>query len=127
MWRCEANALKAFDLTAFDRLSSLGDRLRAGLREALRLSGVEGTVTGTTSMTGLFMSARPMQTYRDIAALMGADPAIGRRAGHLFHHLLNHGVYMGSYDFFVLSTANTEAEIDHIIQATLEGLRTMPA
>jgi glutamate-1-semialdehyde 2,1-aminomutase len=120
-------AMRAFDATVFEKLSALGERLRAGLREALQISGVEGTVTGATSMIGLFLSARPMDTYRDIAAIMGADPAVGRRAEHLFRHLLNHGVYMGSYGFFVLSTATSEAEVDHVIQVTLDGLRAMPA
>ena len=122
-----AAAMRAFDRAAFDRLAAIGDRLRAGLREALRISGVEGTVTGATSMTGFFLSARPMETYRDIAAIMGADPRIGRRAEHLFRHLLNHGVYMGSYGFFVLSTATTESDVDHIVEATLAGLRSLPA
>lgn len=120
-------AMKAFDRSAFDRLSGLGERLRQGLREALQVSGVEGTVTGATSMTGFFLSGRPMETYRDIALIMGADPTIAKRAEHVFHHLLNHGVYMGSYGFFVLSTATTEAEVDHISQATLDALRALPA
>lgn len=120
-------AMRAFDEAAFDRLSGLGERLRAGLREALRVSGVEGTVTGATSMTGLFLTQRPFQTYRDVVALMGADPRTAQRAEHLFRHLLNHGVYMGSFGFFVLSTATTEAEVDHIVEATLAGLRSLPA
>lgn len=120
-------AMRAFDEAAFERLAALGERLRAGLREALRVSGVEGTVTGATSMTGCFLSAAPMANYRDLAAAMGADPRLARRAGHLFHHLLNHGVFMGSYGFFVLSTAMTEAEVDHVVEATLGGLRSLPA
>lgn len=120
-------AMKAFDLAAFDRLAGLGDRLRAGLREAVRVAGVEAQVTGAASMTGLFLSGRPIDTYRDIVTISGADPQAARRAEHLFHHLLNQGVYMGSYGFFVLSTANTEAEVDHIVEATLGGLRSLPA
>ncbi|WP_375138488.1 aspartate aminotransferase family protein [Rubrivivax albus] len=119
-------AMRAFDLGAFERLSALGDRLRKGLREALRIADVEGTVTGATSMTGFFLSGKSMSNYREIAALMGADPTIARRAEHVFHHLLNHGVYMGSYGFFVLSTAITEAEVDYIAETTLAALRTLP-
>lgn len=120
-------AMRAFDQAAFDRLSGLGERLRDNLREALRVSGVQGTVTGATSMTGMFLSSGPMETYRDLAAIMASDPATARRAEHLFHHLLNHGVYMGSYGFFVLSTATTEAEVDHIAEVALAGLRSLPA
>ena len=120
-------AMQHFDQAAFDRLSGLGERLRAGLREALRIAAVPGVVTGATSMTGFFLSERPMETYRDIAAVMGSDPRIGQRSEFLFRHLLNRGVYMGSHGFFVLSTATTEAEVDHIIDVTLEGLKLLPA
>jgi len=61
-----------------------------------------------------------------VAMVMGADPGFAQRAEMLFRHLLNHGVYMGSHGFFVLSTATTEAEVDHIVEATLAGLRLLP-
>jgi glutamate-1-semialdehyde 2,1-aminomutase len=120
-------AMTHFDRPAFDRLAALGARLRQGLDEALRIGKVAGTVTGATSMTGLFLTDRPLETYREIAFVMGAEPAIARRAEFLFRHLLNHGVYMGSFGFFVLSTATTEAEVDHVVQVTLDGLRRLPA
>lgn len=119
-------AMQHFDQAAFDRLSGLGERLRQGLREALRIAAAPGVVTGATSMTGFFLSDKPMENYRDIAAVMGGDPTIGQRSEFLFRHLLNRGVYMGSYGFFVLSTATTEAEVDHITEVTLEGLRALP-
>jgi glutamate-1-semialdehyde 2,1-aminomutase len=57
---------------------------------------------------------------------MGTDPGLGRRAELLFHHLLNHGVYMGAQGFFVLSTATTEADVDHVLEAVLSALRSLP-
>lgn len=119
-------AMTHFDQAAFDRLSALGQRLRDSLTEALRISGRVGVVTGATSMTGLFLTDKPMRTYRDVAMVMGADPGFAQRAEMLFRHLLNHGVYMGSHGFFVLSTSTTEAEVDHIAEATLAGLRLLP-
>ncbi|NNM61000.1 MAG: aspartate aminotransferase family protein [Steroidobacteraceae bacterium] len=119
-------AMKHFDETAFDRLGMLGERLRTGLREALRISGRAGTVTGAASMIGLFMTDSKIHNYRDLVTALIADPGIKRRGDALFRQLLNRGVFMGSQGFFVLSTANTAAEIDRIIEAVADSLRFLP-
>lgn len=120
-------AMRQFDEAAFERLAGLGQRLRDGLNEALRISGRPGMVTGATSLAGLFLIDRPIATYRDLVALMGADPGIARRSEALFRHLLNHGVLMIAQGFFALSTATTESDIDHVCEAALSGLRSLPA
>lgn len=119
-------AMQHFDEAACDRLSALGERLRAGLSEALRVADRPGQVTGATSMAGFFMLEQPIRDYRHLVATMGTDPGLTRRAESLFHHLLNHGVYMGAQGFFVLSTATTAADVDHVLEAVLSGLRVLP-
>lgn len=120
-----AAAMQLFDRTAFDRLSALGERLRDGLREALRISGAPGTVKGSASMASLFHMDGEAHTYRDVAALIGSNPDAGKRAETFFRHMLNNGILMGAPGFFVLSTAVTEADIDHTIEEALKALRKM--
>jgi glutamate-1-semialdehyde 2,1-aminomutase len=120
-------AMTHFDEAAFDRLSRLGQRLRNGLNEALRISEAPGIVTGAASLTGLFLVDKQINNYRDLVEVMVSSPTLGKRSEALFRHLLNHGVLMGAQGFFVLSTATTEAEVDHIIEVVLSGLRALPA
>ena len=37
--------------------------------------------------------------------------------------MLNNGVLMGAPGFFVLSTANTEADIDHVVEQAYEAFK----
>jgi len=120
-------AMTHFDEAAFDRLAGLGQRLRDGLKEALVLSGQTGIVTGTTSLTGLFLIDRPMANYRELVAKIAANPQVMKKSEMLFHHMLNHGVIIGAQGFFVLSTAITESEVDHAIEVVLSGLKALPA
>lgn len=120
-------AMTHFDEAAFNRLSGLGQRLRDGLQEALKLSDQPGIVTGTTSLTGLFLVDRPIENWRDLVGMIAANPSVMKKSELLFHHLLNKGIIIGAQGFFVLSTAITEAEVDHAIDAVLSGLKSLPA
>ncbi len=120
-----AAAMRLFDRAAFDRLSALGDRLRRGLTEAVKVAGVPATVKGAASVTSLFHIEGPTHTYRDMAAAMKAHPQARARAEQFFQFLLNNGVMIGASGFFVLSTALTEADIDQISDIALKGLRTL--
>jgi glutamate-1-semialdehyde 2,1-aminomutase len=120
-----AAAMRLFDEPAFDRLSVLGDRLRKGLAEAVRVSGAPATVKGAASMTSLFHVEEPIGTYRDLQAAMRANPEARSRGERFFRYLLDHGVMIGASGFFVLSTALTEADIDRVCQTALDGLRVL--
>jgi glutamate-1-semialdehyde 2,1-aminomutase len=116
-------AMELLDRPAFDRLSALGDRLRAGLAEAVKLSGAPATVRGATSMTSLFHIEGDLPTHRHMVEAMKANPEARKRAEAFFRGLLNHGVMIGAPGLFVLSTALTEADIDRVIQVSLDALR----
>lgn len=118
-------AMELFDEVAFDRLSRLGERLRNGLSEAIRIAGVPGSVGGATSMIRLFHIDAKIETYRDVARLRHGNIDAQQRAEKLFHHFLNNGILIGAPGFFVLSTAVTEEEVDRTIETTLEGLRKL--
>ncbi|WP_447751147.1 aspartate aminotransferase family protein [Sphingopyxis fribergensis] len=118
-------AMTHFDEAAFDRLTVLGDRLRAGLREALRIAGAPGMVGGATSMVSLFHLEAEITTYRDIAAAMAANPDAMRRTDLFFRRMLDCGYVIAPHGFFVLSTAMTEGDIDRLIEAALATLRAL--
>jgi glutamate-1-semialdehyde 2,1-aminomutase len=120
-----AAAMQLFDRAAFDRLSSLGDRLRTGLHEATRVAGVPATVRGAASMTALAHFDDEPEDYRSLLAARAANPAAQKRAERFFRILLNEGVMIGASGLFVLSTALTEADIDQVIEASLKALRTL--
>jgi glutamate-1-semialdehyde 2,1-aminomutase len=118
-------AMRLYDRAAFDRLATLGDRLRAGLAEALRVAQMPGIVRGASSMIGLFHTERDFADYRELTAMMTADRTIGERSNQFFRHMLNDGVYMASQGFMVLSTAMTETDIDFIVEKSLGALRSI--
>ena len=118
-------ALEHFDEEAFDRLSRLGQRLRDGLAEALRISGRPGRVAGAASMVALIMTEAPIENWRDVVAARERDPGLGQRVEQMFRYFLDHGVLMASHGFFVLSTPTTEAEIDHVVDTALGGMRSL--
>ncbi|MEJ0028515.1 MAG: aspartate aminotransferase family protein [Rhizomicrobium sp.] len=118
-------ALEMLDQAAFDRLSRLGDRLRAGLREALRIANVPGAVRGAASMVQLWHTDRDIETYRDLVAARGENVDVQKRAETVFRYFLNNGMLIGAPGFFVLSTAITEDEVDFAIETALQALRTL--
>ena len=47
------------------------------------------------------------------------------RTDLFFRHMLNNGVLMGAPGYFVLSTALTEADIDYVIEQSVDAFRAM--
>ena len=120
-----AVSMRLFDRAAFDRLSGLGDRLRKGLAEAASAAGATARVTGAASIVGLFHMSGSGETFRDMAKARMENPEAGRKAEHFFRHMLDNGVLMGAPGFFVLSTALTEADIDHVINEAHVAFSTL--
>jgi glutamate-1-semialdehyde 2,1-aminomutase len=120
-------AMEHYDLQAFNRLASLGNRLRNGLRDVVQRSGRPGTVTGQASMVGLFHTEKPLGNWRQTLNMMMQEPNIMQDAEVFFRHMLNEGVYMASQGFFVLSTAMQEADIDFVLEKAELSLRKMSA
>jgi glutamate-1-semialdehyde 2,1-aminomutase len=122
-----AVAMELYDRAAYDRLATLGERLREGLREVLKLADAPGTVTGAASMVGLFHTDQPLTDYRSLMGVMMSEPGLMQRGERFFNNMLNEGVYMASQGFFVLSTPMTEADIDFILEKALLSLRNLQA
>jgi glutamate-1-semialdehyde 2,1-aminomutase len=122
-----AKAMELYDRAAHDRLAGLGERLRSGLRELLKLTGRPGTVTGAASMVGFFQTEAPLTDYRSMINVVMSDPTFGQTTDAFFRNMLNHGVYISSHGFMVLSTAMTEADIDFVLDKTELSLRALSA
>ena len=121
-----AAAMRLFDRAAFDRLSGLGERLRKGLKEAVKLTGAEAFVRGEASIAGLFQGTEPAgPTYRDLVLSRKTNRNRAPRTDLFFRHMLNNGVLMGAPGYFVLSTALTEADIDYVIEQSVGAFRAM--
>ena len=114
-------AMELFTGEAVARLNALGESAREKLREAFRVAGAEGQVTGEGSLILFHMSDEPLTDYRAVyrAGTEGRD----RRLEALFRALLNRGVVTSVSGMACLSTPMEEAEIDHLADAVLASLR----
>lgn len=112
-------AMRLLTEEAIARLSKLGDRLRSGLSEAIKLSGIAAHVVGQGSLSLLILSDRHLESYRDLRYLSS------RRMEYIKIHqnFMNAGVLTTPSLLFALSTAMTEADIDFIVEKSLGSMR----
>lgn len=106
---------------AYVRLSNLGDRARAGLRQALCDAGLRGQVLGRGSMVSIVFNDTPFSNYRNL-------PLKRREAEMVYamhRMLLNRGVQMVPYGLFLLSTPMTETDIDFMVDRARECMHEL--
>lgn len=89
------------------RINGLGERLRAGIDEILKVVGAPATAQGVGSMVAIAPINTPFtdRVHRD---------------------MLNRGVLMMARGAFVISTPMREAEIDRTLAALAESLQAAP-
>jgi len=114
-------AMELFTPQAAQELAALGDRMRAGLAECLKLAGREGLVKGQASLALLSLSDRPFSDHRELSYV--AKFAEAQTAVH--RELMNRGVFTSPALMFTLSTAMTAADIDFTLEQVLQALRTL--
>ena len=112
-------ALKMLDQPAIDRLNAMGDRLRAGLAQALDSVGVLGQITGKGSLMALHLG--------DETPINAQMAARGARSNKEFLRLLhlqlaNHGIHSAPRGMYIVSTPMSEREIDRAVAAFKETL-----
>ena len=104
--------LAAHEGAAYPRLERLGDRLRAGLIDALVAAGYRAVAAGTgAAFTVSLGLERAPREYRDF--LHADGPSYGRFA----EALLEEGVLCLQRGMWYLSTAHTEAHVEQTIEA----------
>jgi glutamate-1-semialdehyde 2,1-aminomutase len=103
----------------YERLEALSARLAEGLDRAATDAGVPHVVQRVGSMLTLFFRPGPVWDYDDAK---GSDTAL---FGRFFWEMLARGVYLpcSQFEAAFVSSAHTEAEIDHTIEAAGQALR----
>ncbi len=114
-----ATALRLLDQTQIDRLNAMGERLRAGLREAAGAARIKAQVDGVGSLQSIFLTDRPVTDYRSRMAV----PAALQSLLHL--HLLNRGIYIMARGALSLCVPMGEPEIEACAAAIHDALREM--
>lgn len=107
----------------YERLKSLGERLREGLRKTIADRRIAAQVKGAASLVSLILSDKKIDNYRDMARA-GVD---GKAVKALHRGLLNRGVLMVLQGGFILSTPMTFDEVDLIIATVDETLAEVVA
>lgn len=108
---------------AIERLNGLGERARAGLREAFRRANIDGQVTGEGSLILMHFSPEPLGDYR--ATWRAHTDHRAQMLEDLFRRLLNRGVLFSTWGLGCLSTPMGEAEVDHLADAVWASLQDM--
>ena len=87
--------------------------LADGIAQAARDAGVAVQTAAVGAMAGFFMNDAPVQNYDDARR---SDTAAYAR---VFHHLLNHGIYIApsQFELLFLSTAHTDDDIARTVEA----------
>jgi glutamate-1-semialdehyde 2,1-aminomutase len=103
----------------YERLEALSARLAEGLDRQATDAGVPHVVQRVGSMLTLFFHPGPVWNYDDAKQ---SDTAF---FGRFFWEMLARGVYLpcSQFEAAFVSSAHTEAEIDHTIKAAGEALR----
>ncbi|MCC7361528.1 MAG: glutamate-1-semialdehyde 2,1-aminomutase [Anaerolineales bacterium] len=103
--------------TLYPRLTTLGQRLMAGIRQAAQAAGVPLLVEGPGPVFNCYFTDQPaVTTYRDYARCDLSTMARLQQA------LLDRGVNMVGRGLWFLSTAHTEADIDQTVLAVADAL-----
>ena len=108
---------------AIGRLNGLGERARAGVREAFRLADIDGQVTGEGSLILMHFTSEPLGDYR--ATWRAHTERRAEMLEDLFRRLLNRGILFSTWGLGCLSTPMGEAEVDHLAESVLDSLKEM--
>ncbi len=107
------------DEPPYEKLEALSARLAEGLDRAATDAGVPHVVQRVGSMLTLFFQPGPVWDYDDARR---SDTAL---FGRFFWEMLARGVYLpcSQFEAAFVSSAHTEAEVDHTVEAAAEALR----
>ncbi len=106
---------------AYSRLEMLGSRLEEGVRRAMHDTGKQFTFKRAGSMFGLFFTDGDVY---DLDSAMKSDFNMFRS---YFNSMLAQGVYVApsAYEAGFISTAHTEADIDHTVAAMKQAFAAL--
>jgi glutamate-1-semialdehyde 2,1-aminomutase len=109
-------ALSLLTADEIERINSLGDRLRAALRDTATSAGVPVQATGAGSLVAVHFADSPVRDYRSALAT-------NREAMRWLHlAMVNRGVFARANGSFFLSTPMRDAEVDETVAAFADAL-----
>jgi glutamate-1-semialdehyde 2,1-aminomutase len=113
--------LSRLDEAAYRKFESMSARLVDGMVEAAREVGIPVYAAAIGSMFGFYFSDRPVEDYGT------AKQADAVRFAKYHRLMLEKGVYLppAQLEARFLSTAHTEADLDHTLQAHREALKQL--
>ncbi len=114
-------AMRLYDARAVARLNRLALRAVAGIRDALKASGVSGCVTGGGSIFRLHFKAETPSNRRESYR----SPEESRRLAVMLDHLFDAGFLMINTCTWALSTAMGEEEVDALVGAIADGFKKL--
>jgi len=105
----------------YEGLSRKAERLAAGLREALRESGIPGHINATGSLITLFFAGAPIRNYAD------AKTSDTTRFATFFREMLSRGIFLAPSQFEALfvSAAHTDDDLTRTVAATRASLHVV--
>jgi len=112
-------AMELYDAESVKRLNQLGDLARDRIAEAISVSGVPASVTGTGSLFRIHLKSEAPTNYR--SAFM--TPEEKKTLNCFIDNVYDAGVLLIYSAAGVLSTPMQEADIDTLAEAVLAGLR----
>ncbi|MBN1222167.1 MAG: aspartate aminotransferase family protein, partial [Candidatus Aminicenantes bacterium] len=118
-------ALKMFDRKEINRVNSLGDRLKEGFKAAVKSAGFKSNVLNTGSLVSFLWRDTRIRDVRDAARAIESTAVLNR---YLHLELLNRGIFVAPREFYSVSTAMSDNEIDQavgIFWETLEYLKPL--
>ena len=105
----------------YHRIAEQGDRLAAGLRNALADAKLPGQVNSSGSLSTLFFSDNPVRDYAS------AKRSNTQRYARFFREMLDRGVFIAPSQFEAafVSAVHTPADIDYALAAANDSLRAV--
>ncbi len=105
----------------YPRLEAMGVRLAKALREAAAEAGLPLQVPQVGSMFCLFFAEEPVTHFEQVLA------SDSERFKALFHHALDHGVYLppSPFETCFLSAAHGDEEIDRTVEVLTAGIKRL--
>jgi glutamate-1-semialdehyde 2,1-aminomutase len=103
----------ARELDPYPLLAETATALADGLTERFADHGIAATANRAGSLFGVFFSSEPV---RDFAGARAADH---ERYARLFHHMLDHGVWLppSGYELWTLGTEHGPNEVEQVLEA----------
>jgi glutamate-1-semialdehyde 2,1-aminomutase len=105
----------------YHRIAEQGDRLAAGLRNALADAKIPGQVNSSGSLSTLFFADNPVRDYAS------AKRSNTQRYARFFREMLDRGVFIAPSQFEAafVSAVHTPQDIDFAISAASDSLRAV--